>query len=277
MSRPVLALLILAAVVVSLLLTWLVLGGRGGVGGADNAVAEQQDVLPFRRIEVSGAAEIVLQQGAKEHVSVEAPARGMRVVAEVDGDTLNVVARDRRRWWSSLFAPGAGSRAPRITVTYRNLDAVTLSGAVKLQASGLETPELRLEANGGSTLRVDGLKTQVLHVDGSGALKAEIAGEATDQHVSISGAGQYDGSRLASVHASVDVSGVGKVVVRVDRSLDASISGAGTIEYLGNPQVRENVSGVGRVRRRESAERAPAHLRVASWLLVGATPACVVL
>jgi hypothetical protein len=276
MSRPVLALLVLAAVVVALLLTWMVLGGRGSTGSAETAVAEH-DVEPFRRIDVSGGAEVVLQPGTQEHVSIEAPARGMRVAAEVDGDTLIVVARDRRRWWSSIFGPSRGSRAPRITVTYRTLDAVTLSGAVKLQASRLETPELRLEANGGSTLRVDGLKTKVLHVDGSGALKAEIAGEATDQHVTISGAGQYDGSRLASTHASVDVSGVGKVVVRVEQSLDASISGAGTIEYVGNPKVRENVSGVGRVKRREAAERTPAHFHVASWLVGGAAPGCLLL
>ena len=276
MPRPVLALLVLAAVVVALVLTWLVLGGRGGGAGGENAVAEH-DVPPFRRIEVTGAAEVILQKGSTEHVSVDAPARGMRVVAEVDGDTLDIRSRDRRRWWSSLFGPSSGSRMPRITVTYRNLQAVELSGAVRLTAAALETPELHVEANGGSTLRIEGLKTRVLHIEGSGALKAEIAGETTDQHVSISGAGQYDASRLASTHASVDVSGVGKVVVRVDQALDASISGAGTIEYLGSPTVHENVSGVGRVKRREAAQRETGHFHVASWLVGGAVPACVVL
>ena len=276
MPRHLLPLMVLAAVVVALVLTWMVLGGRGAGSASENAIAEQ-DVSPFRRIDVSGAAEVILQRGPTEHVSVDAPARGMRVVAQVDGDTLDISSRDRRRWWSTLFGPGSGSRTPRITITYRNLDSVELSGAVRLIATALETPELRLEANGGSTLRIEGLKTRSLRVEGSGALKAEIAGETTEQRVSISGAGRYDASGLASTHASVDVSGVGKVVVRVDKTLDASISGAGTIEYLGSPTVRERVSGVGRVKRREAAERDAAHFHVAAWLLGGAAPAGVVL
>jgi hypothetical protein len=274
MPRYVLPVLILAVVVVALVLTWVTLG-RGGSGGTDIAVAEQ-DVEPFRRISVSGAAEVVLRKGPTEHVSVETPARGMRIVAEVQGNTLDIVARDRRRWWSSLFGRG-GNRIARITVTYRTLDALVMSGAVKVAASGLETPELRLVANGGSAVHIDGLKTGLLRVDGAGALKADLAGEATEQRISISGAGEYNAESLASSRASVDVSGVGRVIVRVERSLDASISGAGSIEYYGNPEVKEHVSGVGRVRRREAAEGGAPHWHVASWLLGGALDACVVL
>jgi hypothetical protein len=47
------------------------------------------------------------------------------------------------------------------------------------------------------------------------------------------------------------VSGVGNVIVHADRTLRASISGAGVIEYAGNPTVTEHVSGIGRVKRRE--------------------------
>ena len=47
------------------------------------------------------------------------------------------------------------------------------------------------------------------------------------------------------------MSGVGNVVLHADQTLDASISGAGVIEYVGNPTVTEHVSGIGRVRRRE--------------------------
>lgn len=258
MPRYVLPMLILAVVVIALTLTWLTLGRTN----ADVALTEQ-DVGAFHRIEVSGAADVVLQRGASEHVSVETPARGVRIVAQVRGPTLVIDARDNRRWWSSIFGRG-GSRTARVTVTYRTLDAVTLSGAVKLQAAGLDTPELRLEASGGSSLRLDGLRTARLRLNGSGALKAELAGEAAEQTVSISGAGEYNAERLASTDAKISVSGVGHVIVRVDKTLSASISGAGSIEYYGNPEVKEHVSGVGRVRRREARMSEPPHWRVAA-------------
>src|ERR1700755_2812511 len=102
MPRYVLPVLILGAVLVALLLTWLTLGRGAGAGAPETAVTEQ-DVAPFRRLEVTGAAEVILRSGATEHVSVETSARGSRVVADVEGSTLTIVARDNRRWWSPLF------------------------------------------------------------------------------------------------------------------------------------------------------------------------------
>jgi len=245
MPRHVLPVLVLGVVLVDLLLTWLALGR--GAGSAELALTDQ-DLAPFRRIEVSGTADVVLQKGNGEHVSIEAPTRGLRIRAEVHGSTLTISTRDSRRWWSPLFGRG-GNRTARVTITYRNLDALVLSGAVRITAAGLETPELRLSASGGSSIHLEGLKTQSLRVDGSGALKADLAGEATEQRVSISGAAEYNAEHLASQQASVSVSGVGHVVVRVEKALSASISGAGNIEYYGNPEVKEHISGMGRVKR----------------------------
>ena len=46
------------------------------------------------------------------------------------------------------------------------------------------------------------------------------------------------------------MAGAGQVVVRAEKTLKASISGAGSVEYIGDPQVTERISGAGRVRRR---------------------------
>jgi hypothetical protein len=100
---------------------------------------------------------------------------------------------------------------------------------------------------------IDDLQATSLRVDGSGALKAEIAGRVDDEHVSISGAVNYRAERLRATNATVSVSGVANVVVHAERKLRASISGAGLIEYVGDPEVTEHVSGMGRVKRRDSS------------------------
>src|SRR5204863_683327 len=128
---------------------------------------------------------------------------------------------------------------------------------IKVTSASVDTPELRIEASGGSTLRIDGLRTGLLRVSGEGALKARLAGTATVQRISISGAGEYNAGELTSQDVSVDVSGVGRVVLRVEKNLSASISGAGSVEYYGNPQVKKSISGVGKVRQREADARAP--------------------
>ena len=44
---------------------------------------------------------------------------------------------------------------------------------------------------------------------------------------------------------TVKLAGVGTATVWVKNNLDASISGAGVIEYYGNPQISEHNSGLG--------------------------------
>lgn len=273
MPRYVLPLLIAAVLAVSLALTWWTLGPRAG---GDVTVADQQ-VAPFRRIAISGGADVVLRQGDTEHVNVETPARGLRIVAQVRGDTLDIAVRDTRRWWSRMFGHGGGTRIPRVVVTFRNLDALSLSGAVRVSAAALSTPELKLSASGGSAVHIDGLRTEMLRVSGSGALKAELAGQATEQRVSISGAVEYQADGLASERANVSVSGVGRVVVRVEKTLDASISGAGNVEYYGNPEVKERVSGLGRVKRRDGDPPAMRGVRTAAFPLACVFTSCQVL
>jgi Putative auto-transporter adhesin, head GIN domain len=255
MPRYALPLLLAIALVIALALTWWTLGRAPP---ASEGASVDRDVEPFHKVSVSGAADVVLQRGNAEHVSIEAPARGARVSANVRDGTLHVSARETRRWWNALIGRGGGGSV-RVTVTYRDVDAIALSGAVRLTASGLQTRALSIAASGGSSVRLDGLSTELLRISGDGALKARLAGEATEQRVSISGAAEYEAQDLASERARIDVSGVGHVVVRVAQTLNASISGAGSIEYYGDPKVEQHVSGVGRVKRREAT--APSHDR----------------
>jgi hypothetical protein len=260
MPRYVLPLLIAAAVAIALALTWWTLGRAGSTEAAN----VEQDVAPFHRLEVNGGADVVLQHGSAPHISIDAPVRGSRVAADVQDGTLVINVRDTRRWWSGLTGRNRG-RTVRVTVTYRDLDAIALSGAVRLSATALDTPQLRVAASGGSAVRIDELRTDMLRVIGSGALKAELGGHATEQRISINGAGDYDAERLSGDHANVSVSGVGHVVVRVAKTLSASISGAGSVEYYGDPEVKEHVSGVGRIKRREAVAPVGRGIHFAAW------------
>jgi hypothetical protein len=251
MQRSSLFWLILAAILASAALAWWTLN-RGYASHPSRAVVvEHRDLPPFHAIEVGGAAELTRVQGDGESLDVETSRRG-RVAAHVENGRLMVSAADRRRWWSGLFGRRA-TGPPTIVVRFRTLDAIALSGNVKLSIPKLETPSLRIAASGGSELSIDELRAATLRVSGSGALKARLAGAVDEEHVSISGAGSYQAEDLRAADANVSVSGVGRVLVRAERTLRANISGAGVIEYVGDPAVTEHVSGVGRVKRRESS------------------------
>ena len=225
-----------------------------GPARRDEVQTETSPLAPFKRIEVSGSAAITLVQDTNGPLVASVPEDGKVVVnVKVQKETLIIKAVDGRRWWSNLF--GRGPTGPtQLTIHFKDLEGIDVSGGIKIIAKEVHVPALSIEGSGGTTILIDDLRASSLSVDGTGAVKAELGGQVTEQSISISGAGDYQAARLVSDNASVEVSGAGKVVINARKKLQVSISGAGVVEYLGDPVVRESVSGVGRVKRRETAE-----------------------
>jgi hypothetical protein len=252
MKVAVPVLLILVAIAVAATGAWFYLVGSFG-GAAGNARTEVRALAPFTRIVIEGFAEVTLVQGAAESASIEAPPKQLAGVrTEVSDGTLTISHGGGRSWWSGFL--GTGARPARVTVTFRELEAIGASGAVKIRAEALKTERLIVSASGATSLRIDALDTKDLSVDGSGAMKIEISGRATEQRVSISGAGDYRAPDLASADARVSVSGAGRVVVQAEKTLRIGLSGAGSVEYYGNPKVTQQITGAGRVKRRDATD-----------------------
>ena len=246
MRRLALPLALLAAVAVALAAAWFTLAGRGG---GERVTAAAPPVGPFTRVALNGYAELLLVQGEREAVTIEAtPRASARIrVRSADGK-LTIDAVDDRPWWG--FLAGGSPRPPKVTVHFRTLEALDLAGAVKVVAASIEADRLAIEASGAAAVKVDALRAQSLRFAGSGAVKGEFAGSLADQSIAIAGAGDYRAAGLASQTAKIAVSGAGRAVVSVAKSLDAEISGAGSIEYIGDPVVHDRISGAGRISRR---------------------------
>jgi Putative auto-transporter adhesin, head GIN domain len=215
---------------------------------------ETTPLAPFKRIEISGVANIILVQGTNGPLVASVPQNAdARVSIKVQKETLMIKSADGGRWWSNLFGRGP-TTTTQLTINFKDLENIDVSGGVRISAREIRVPALRIDGSGGTTIAIDDLRASTLTIDGSGAVKADIAGQVTEQRISISGAADYQAAKLQSDTASVDVSGAGKIVVNVRKKLNASISGAGTVEYIGDPAVTQSISGAGRVKRRETAD-----------------------
>lgn len=250
MKRAIPIVLILAAVAVAAGLAWLFLMGSYGRTSADGP-SRDIPLPPFSKVVVEGFADVTLVQGGVESATLEAGSRhlpGLR--AEVEDGTLRLVNGGSRRWWLDFL--GGGARPARVTVSFRQLESIAASGAVKLRVDGLRGERLKVSASGATSIKISDLETKELTVGGSGAMKVDIDGRTVEQRVQISGAGSYRAPDLASDDARVQVSGAGRVVVQVEKTLTIGLSGAGSVEYYGNPQVTQRISGAGRVKRRDA-------------------------
>ncbi len=213
----------------------------GGIHGDGNVLKETRKVSSFDGIEVSGAFEIILRQGATEEVTVESDANLLPVIrTEVVGGTLNI----------ETTKPVQHSTVMKVYVTVKDLKRIDVSGAVDITTEGrITVPGLSLDASGASDSRLD-IAVQTLKLDCSGASKLKFSGSATNVSMDLSGASDIFAYDLLAESYDIDISGAGNAQLNVSKKIRAQISGAGSVKYKGSPtEVDQSVSGAGSIKK----------------------------
>jgi len=191
--------------------------------GSGNVISESRSVKNFTGLELHGSGKLIIEQSDVESLTITADDNLLPdLTAEVRDSKLVLGTKD----FLNLNPTGF--------VTYKllvkKLNSIVVSGGAEIEAKGLLTDSLSVNV--------------------SGAGDISISGETEDQTISISGAGKYRADGFKSKKASVNISGIGSALVAVSDRLDVQVSGAGEVEYIGDPQVIQNVSGAGTIRKK---------------------------
>lgn len=101
---------------------------------------------------------------------------------------------------------------------------------------------------GGAQVRLNGIQVSVLDSVLSGAGDIQASGTADELKLVLSGLGDFNAADLQSNKANIELSGMGGATVRVEDDLAATITGAGSIQYFGNPHVEQSINGAGSVK-----------------------------
>ena len=158
-------------------------------------VNEVREVDAFHAIELSGAMKAEIHVGQPQEVKVRFDRLG-EVETTVEDGVLRVV--------------GKGNHGGRAVISVPTLDALSLSGASKIDIDG-DVDSLRLDAVGASKIDAEELTVKDLHLNVSGASKAEVY---------------------------------------VTGTLWAQAAGASKITYHGNPEVLQSLAvGASRIKR----------------------------
>ena len=215
----------------------------GGVHGDGNVLKETRKVTTFDGIEVSGAFEIILKQGATEEVTVEADANLLPLIhTDVVGSTLKIETRK----------PINHVTVMKVYITVKDLKQIDVSGAVDVKTDGrITVSELSFESSGASESKME-LAVQKLKLDCSGASKLRFSGSATEVSMDLSGASDIFAYDLLAENYDLDISGAGNAQINVSKKIRAEISGAGSVKYKGSPSdVDQSVSGAGSIKKVE--------------------------
>lgn len=130
-----------------------------------------------------------------------------------------------------------------IDIVMPEITAAVFSGASNSVISGFEELELvNISLSGASVSQVD-IETTQLNMNLSGASVADLRGLVSMLNAEVSGASSMKAFTMPVATAILNVSGASVAKVNVSDNLEATISGASTVIYRGNPSISQDLSG----------------------------------
>ena len=223
-------------------------------GEKDSGSSETKtfDFTEFTRVEIGSAFEYEIRQADNYSIVITAGSNELDDISVTQsGETLNIHVRFPGISWS-LFNL---HRKMTAVITMPFLEGLESSGAARGTVSGFESNEsLDILASGASTIRFDDIVCGNLEFDISGASSVRgdfeakdidmqvagastvnIEGSADDVNMNISGASTVKMEDMKIDNADVLLSGASRGIINLNGTLDVNLSGASTLEYIGEP------------------------------------------
>jgi hypothetical protein len=235
MKKAIIIIVIVAAVAVTC--TVLILRGwPGGLTGSGNLTTEEYAFTNFTKVEISSAFDFEIKQSSSYKISVTVPDCLIDYVrVSKDGQTLTIRLD---------MIPLLGPVTLRASVTLPQLNGLTVSGASDGTVSDFSsTEDLNITVSGASRVTGD-ITAGNVEFDISGASTIQLEGSANDMVASVSGASHFNLDDFTVNNADVNFSGASTGTVNLNGRLDANLSGASKLWYIGEPTMGDiNTSG----------------------------------
>lgn len=200
---------------------------------------EERVVAGASAVRLSSIGDLTISTGPEPSLSITAGSRVVeRITSTVEDGVLDLDVK-------------SGVNIGLADITYDlvlpEVRAITVAGAGDVAGDLGRADALDVVVSGAGDVDLRGLDLDRLVVTIGGAGSVSLSGVADRQEVEISGVGSYHGVDLESRLADVLVSGAGDADLFVTDSLEATVSGAGSITYSGGAKARSSVTGIGSV------------------------------
>ncbi len=223
------AIIIAIVAVVAVICTVLIIRVWPGVlTGSGNLETEEYAFANFTRVEVSSAFVFEIKQSGSYGINVTADDNVIDYVQVTqDGQTLKISVGGAPRSFRLVTL--------KASVTMPELSRLTVSGACSGTVSNFNSTEAVSIAVSGASRVTGDITAADIGFDVSGASTVQLEGSADDMVAVVSGACTFNLDDFTVNDADVNVSGASTGTINLNGRLDANVSGASTLLYIGDP------------------------------------------
>ena len=206
-------------------------------------ITETREVKDFDQVKLREYGELIITQGEQESLTIEADEELLpKIQTEVANRKLTI-AIDQD--WIEQLTTHLTTRKIKYHLQLKNIQKLEISGAASVKAAKLTADRLELKVGGAANINIRQIQARRLEVELPGTGNLDLAGQADEQTVVVSGAGMYRAPRLETQKTSIEITGLGKAIVWAVTDLDVTITGFGSVRYYGEPRVKRNIHGMG--------------------------------
>ncbi|RYE00266.1 MAG: DUF2807 domain-containing protein [Sphingobacteriales bacterium] len=212
--------------------------------GQGPIVTEERNVAAFTMIEAEFPGDVVLVQGTGQMVKAQAQENIINdLYTTVNNGILTIKLKNGLRLSTGSL---------KVYVTIPVIERISLMGSGNVTADQVISPDLDIKLTGSGNMEIGNLESGNVYSEltGSGNIKI-AAGAASYLKVRLTGSGDLKAQNFSAVDAVVTLTGSGSATIRASNTLNAVISGSGNINYYGNPVVTQNVTGSGRLKKKD--------------------------
>ena len=221
--------IILTSIILSLTLSVNAQWGSKKIKGNGNVVTVTRTTSNYDGIGVGGSFDVILVKGKEGNIKIEGEENIIPyIVTEVKGNTLQI-----------KFEKNINIRTTKrltVTVTYRDLDKVSLGGSGNIKSEGIikgRDLKVSLGGSGNITLTIDSDEVNS-KIGGSGNIR--LSGKSNELTCSIAGSGSIKAYDLTTDTLNATIAGSGSIRTTVNTRIKAKVVGSGSIYYKGNPK-----------------------------------------
>ncbi|HEY6977457.1 MAG TPA: head GIN domain-containing protein [Chitinophagaceae bacterium] len=208
---------------------------RVNIEPSGNIITKDISVQPFDAIKASGLYELVLSQGDKESVKIEADDNLQSLFSVSNSGSTLVVDMPKLKDQNINFKnKDDESLKLKVYVTFKKLKSIDVGvvGNVR-SATPLKFDALEIESKNVGNVKLQ-LSANKLNVENKGVGNLTLSGTATNVTIKNSGVGQFDGEDLVVQTMDIENSGVGSANVNVEKDLKIKDTFLGKVRNKGN-------------------------------------------